>query len=108
MADNGLNCPLFVLDSTFISDFINGRLINNKMFNEILRRKAEDLPFQVITNMASLQRGIYLSSDKGSIKNLKFIMELAKIYPSKANYKNSVEVQTELSKFVKLMSEGAL
>jgi hypothetical protein len=108
MADNGLNCPLFVLDSLFISDFINGRLINNKMFNEILRRKENDLPFQVVTNMASLQRGIFLSSDKGSIKNLKFIMEISKIYPSKANYKNHSEVQTELNKFVKLMSDGAL
>jgi hypothetical protein len=108
MADNGLKCPLFVLDSTFISDFVNGRIVNNRMFNEILRRKSEDLPFQVVTNMASIQRGILLSSDKGSIKNLKFLMDLAKVYPSKANYKNSEEVRIELERFIKLMSEGAL
>jgi len=106
--NNGLHCPLFILDVSFMKDFLAGRMLRNKLFNEIIRRKNEDLPFQVVTTQSAFLRAIYLTQRTTTFDNLRFIMELAKIYPSKANYKNEVEVQTELTKFKTLMSEGAL
>ena len=107
--NNGLNCPLFILDVNFMEDILNGRAINNKLFTEIIRRKTDGLPFQVITNQASFNRALYLANPKHQLQNVKFILDITnKIYPSNANFKNAVDVKKEFDKFVKLMSEGGI
>lgn len=108
MVDNGLKCPLFILDSSFIRLFLEGKMLRNRMFVEIMRRKKNDLPFQVVTTLSTFQNALYILNTNPSIQNIKFIMELCKIYPSHSNYKNTEEVTQELLKFTKLMSEGAL
>ncbi len=105
---NNMKCPLFVLDYSFISNFIKGNFLKDKLFKEILRRKNEGIPFIAITNLSAFKRAIYLCNENISSKNIKFIMELVTIYPSKADYKNYKEVDKEFKKFILIMSEGDL
>jgi hypothetical protein len=108
MADNGLSCPLFILDWQSIKEILNGRALNNRYFKIMMTRKKENKPFVAITNTSSFHRALSMCSGSIPSDNVRFIMELLKIYPSKANYKNANEVNEEFEKFTRLMSEGAL
>ena len=110
MVDNGLKCPLFILDASFMKELIEGKgsFLRNETFKEIIRRRQENLPMAVYTTESSFKRAMFLSSDETKVKNIKFIMTMVKFFPSKADYKNAAEVSEELKKFSDLVSRGEL
>lgn len=106
--DNGLKCPLFILDCSFMREFIEGRILRNRMFEEIMKRKSANLPFQVYTTNSAFQRAILMSDNKCEIHNLKVLISLTKFYSSNADPKNGAEVEKELLKFKEIVSRGDL
>jgi len=108
MADNGLSCPLFVLDVAFMKDIFEGKALRNRYFKEMMKRKNEGRPFVAVTNMASFKRALSLCTGMVSADNIKFIMELVTIHHSSANYKDPTAVDVEFKRFAEIMSEGGL
>lgn len=108
MVDNGLQCPLFVLDFVFMKDIFEGKALRNQYFKAMMERKQKGLPFVAVTNFSSFKRAMYLTQGNISADNIRFVMELVKIHQSNANYKDPQAVTAEFTKFNQLMSEGAI
>lgn len=106
MTNNGLKCPLFILDSSFMVELIEGRILRNKMFEEIIRRKSLDLPFMVYTTNSAFLRALFLANNRCQLANVKFILDIVKFYPGKANFKIEQEVNDELKKFAEMVASG--
>lgn len=108
-ANNGLNCPLFVLDVSFMKDLIEGRNLNNRVFLEIVRRKQLNLPMKVVTTTSAFNRAIFLCMHTSSIQNVKLLMSfIDTFYQSSANYKDGVLVDRDIRKFTDIISRGEL
>lgn len=106
--NNGLNCPLFILDISFMRDIFSNINPRNPLFLEILKRKQTGMPMKVITTSAAFARAIYLSDNKCNISNVKLILSLVDLQSSTVDFKDELAVTRELNTFMNTISRGDL
>lgn len=106
--NNGLSCPLFILDVSIMVDLINNVNISNPLLVEILKRKSTGMPMKVVTTSAAFARAINLSNNNTRLSNVRLILSFVEITHSTADFRDEEAVNNEITRLFRIMSEGAL
>lgn len=106
--NNGYNCPLFILDVSFMKEIFQNINPRNPLFLEILKRKQINMPMKVVTTSAAFARAIYLSDNMCKISNIKLILSLVDLHSSTVDFKDELAVTRELNTFMNTISRGDL
>ena len=78
---------------------------HGKELLETIVNVGKDIKIPMITTMANLLRAIYLSDENTNIKQLKKIIEITKVFPSFADFRDEKKVIEETIKVANALSK---